>query len=453
VWYKFVIIFGVTIFLYYPIFRYGFFQDDFLHLINTQVPITGLLKFFTDNSAIYYRPLGIQLAYWLQQKIFGPQPIYWHSFGLLVHLLNTGLVYALIAKITNNRRVSFLAAFFYATSAIHSNSLFWLAETNLLLGALFVFLGLNLYISRRFVLSLIIFIAGLFVHEVVLTFPVLVILLRRPTKLYFAGLALPAMGYLFFRLVILPIPVTGTYNLHFGLDTLSSLIWYGLWSFNLPEEIKYQFVPAQFWFQPNFAPNFARQLIIWATGIIGLISFSSFQLARTFRKSSHLVVIGLIWFIFGTSLFLFLPLHQYPMYALVGLPGLALALGLFAPKRPLALSLFLFAWIIPSFVTLRFSELTHWTVREARRITDINQKSHQKYVNLPLNSTLVVKTDGELKQALFDQLGLQFWYQNPTLKTYYGDVHDLMPPECAIIEARQENIRPCLADHRIYLLD
>ncbi len=101
VWFSLLLI-SATIFLYYPAFRYGFFQDDWLHLLNTQGPIGGLLKFFTDNSAIYYRPLGIQLAYWLQQKIFGPEPIYWHGFSLLIHLLNTGLVYALITKITKN---------------------------------------------------------------------------------------------------------------------------------------------------------------------------------------------------------------------------------------------------------------------------------------------------------------------------------------------------------------
>ena len=112
-----------------------------MHLVNTQGPIGDLLKFFTDNSAIYYRPLGIQLAYWLQQKIFGPQPIYWHGFSLLIHLLNTGLVYALIAKITKNKTVSFLASFLYATSAIHFISLFWLAGIIETLGGVFLIIG------------------------------------------------------------------------------------------------------------------------------------------------------------------------------------------------------------------------------------------------------------------------------------------------------------------------
>ena len=118
-WFKTSVLIVITGFLYFPVFKYGFFQDDFLHLVTTQIPVSGLLKFFTDNSAIYYRPLGIQLAYWLQQRIFGPQPIYFHLFGLLVHLLNTFLVYALIAKITQNKSVSLFTSFLYATSATH----------------------------------------------------------------------------------------------------------------------------------------------------------------------------------------------------------------------------------------------------------------------------------------------------------------------------------------------
>src|SRR3990167_6956461 len=88
--------------LYFPIFKYGFFQDDFLHLINTQIPFTGLARFFTDNSAIYYRPLGLQLMYWWQQQAFGANPFYFHLVSLAIHLINTFLVYKLVARVTKN---------------------------------------------------------------------------------------------------------------------------------------------------------------------------------------------------------------------------------------------------------------------------------------------------------------------------------------------------------------
>ncbi len=452
-WFKFLLLIIITTFLYFPSIRYGFFQDDFLHLTTTQIPPTGLLKFFTDNSAIYYRPLGLQFAYWLQQQIFGPRPIYFHFVSFSIHLLNSFLVYSLITKVTKNKSVSFLASFLYATSAIHFMSLFWLAETNLLLGTLVLFLSLNFYLSRRFFLSLLIFIIGLFTHEVVIIFPALVFLLRRPPLTYLINLLFFSVIYLIFRLFIIPIPITGTYNLHLGSDTLSSFIWYGLWSLNLPEELKYQFVLSKLTFQPKFVTNFIPHLTIWLAGLLIILLLIFTRLLQLLRQSSHLLATGLLWFIAGTSLFLLLPLHQYPMYALAGLPGLTLILALAAPRRPLALIIFLLAWLVPAFVTLRFSELTHWTVQEARRVEDIFHRSQKQYSEFPPYSTLIIKTDYQLNQALFDQLGLQFLYQHPTLKTYYGDFHDLMPQECVIMEARQENIRPCLADHGLYLLD
>src|SRR3989344_1397867 len=448
VWFSLLLI-SATIFLYYPAFRYGFFQDDFLHLINTQTSLAGLLKYFVDNSAIYYRPLGIQLAYWLQQKVFGPQPIYWHGFSLLVHLLNTGFVYTLIAKITKNKTVSFLASFLYATSAVHFISLFWLAETNLLLGALVLFSSLNFYLSGQLTLSLILLAFGLLTHEIMIIFPALAVLLRRPPRRYLAGVSILALGYILLRLVILPIPATGTYTPQFNLSSFNSLIWYGLWSFNLPEELKYQVVLWPPYIQPKFLINFMPHLLIWGGSFISLLAVIVLK-----TKPWRLTWLGLGWFMIGISLFLILPLHQYPNYVIAGLPGITLLLSLALVKfKPLWRGFFLTLWLLGSLVTLRTTELTHWTVQEAQRVNRTLVQAKRQYPALPTGSVLVIKSDYQIKQALFDQFGLQFWYQNPNLKTYYGDVHDLMPPKCAIIEARQENIRPCLADHHIYLLD
>lgn len=449
VWFKFLLLISVTVFLYFPSFRYGFFQDDWLHLLNTQGPISDLVKFFSDNSAIYYRPLGIQLAYWLQQKIFGLEPVYWHGFSLLIHLLNTGLVYALIAKITRNKAVSFLASFLYATAAIHFISLFWLAETNLLLGALILFLSLNVYLAGRLRLSLILFALGLLTHEITIIFPALVILFRRPPKAYFIGLLGLSLGYMLLRFYILPIPATGTYTLQFNLSSFNSLIWYVLWSFNLPEELKYQIVLWPPYIQPKFLVNFTPHLLIWWGSFVSLLAVIMLK-----TKLGRLIWLALGWFMIGISLFLILPLHQYPNYVIAGLPGMTLMLSLVLVKfNRFFRIVFLVFWLASSFVTLRITELTHWTVQEAQRVDRTLAQAKRQYSALPAGSVLVIKSDYQIEQALFDQLGLQFFYQNPNLTTYYGDFHNLMPESCKIIEQQQENVRPCLVEHGIYILD
>ena len=451
-WFKTSVLIVITGFLYFPVFKYGFFQDDFLHLVTTQIPVSGLLKFFTDNSAIYYRPLGIQLAYWLQQRIFGPQPIYFHLFGLLVHLLNTFLVYALIAKITQNKSVSLFTSFLYATSATHFISLFWLAETNLLLGTLVLFLSLNIYLSGRIGLSLILFILGLLTHEIVIIFPALAILLVRPRKVHLVSLVSLTLGYLLLRLVILPVPAGGTYTPQLNLNSLNSLIWYLLWSFNLPEELKYQFILWPPHIQPKFLVNFASHLAIWLVSLLVLWSAILLKL-KALLENLSLSLLGIAWFIIGISLFLVLPLHQYPNYIIAGLPGITLLLSLVLSKlKPFWRGLILAVWLAGSFLTIRITELTHWTVQEAQRVDRAFTKTHELYPQIPPNGTMIIKSDYQIHQALFDQLGLRFFYRQPKLTTYYGDFHDLMTPDCAIIEAQHLDPRLCLAKHNLFVL-
>jgi hypothetical protein len=205
--------------------------------------------------------------------------------------------------------------------------------------------------------------------------------------------------------------------------------------------------------QPKFLINFMPHLLVWWGSFIGLMVAMGFKIKAVF-KTPPSAWLSLGWFMIGISLFLILPLHQYPNYVIAGLPGMTLLLSLVLVKfNRFFRIVFLVFWLASSFVTVRTTELTHWTVQEAQRVDRTLAQAKRQYPALLADSVLVIKSDYQIKQALFDQLGLQFSYQNPTLKTYYGDVHDLIPPECAIIEARQENVRPCLADHGIYLLD
>ena len=382
--------------------------------------------------------------YWWQQQAFGANPFYFHLVSLAIHLINTFLVYKLVARVTKNKSVGYISSFLYATSAIHFISLFWLAETNLLLGALLLFLNLNLYLSGRFIVSLILFALGLLTHEIIIIFPVLAFLFRRPPKVYFFILAGLSITYLSLRLFILPIPATGTYTLHFNLGSnFRSLAWYFLWAFNLPEELKYQtsiFPPS---IQPKFLTSFPTYLIIW---IIGLITFLLISLKR-------MTFTSLAWFIIGISLFLILPLHQYPMYALIALPGITLLLARgFLGQSPFVRGLIIAFWLATSFITLRFSEMTHWAIQEASRVQRTFTRVKALYPDLPPDSTVIVNQDYQIQQALFYELGLRFLYQDQTLHTSYGRLDTLAPPECKILLDSHQPYFDCLAKYKLYYL-
>jgi len=455
----YLITLAAIVFLYGPSLKYGFFQDDFLHLVSTQISSwSEFLSFFSDNQAIYYRPLGIQLVYLIQQSLFGANPVRFHIFSLLIHIINSFLVGSLIYKISKNSWVAKLSTFLYATSAIHFISLFWLAETNLLLGALMVFVNLHALFwfvkkptNKTIFISLSLFIIGLLFHELVIIAPLMIIMLnhllrlklfQKPlSKVYSIGFVLITCLYLLLRLVILPIPISGTYAIHLGRDNISSLIWYGMWSLNMPEEFKYQMILSKLQFQPKFFENFSSQVIIWISGILTLLTTCLYGIIRLSRPKRSLLLLGSCWFIIGLSLFLLLPLHQYPMYALVGLPGLILILAIAIPKRPFFTILLLLAWLIPSFTTLRFAEKTHWTVQEAKLVKNIFTEIKKRYPNLPKNSALSLKDKYQVKQALADQNGVQFLYNDDSLETYFGKLDDFLPHICKFfVDDRERDI-------------
>ena len=461
----FYIITLIAIAVFYgPSLKYGFFQDDFLHLISTQInSLSEFFTFFSDNQAIYYRPFGIQLAYLIQQRIYGANPLGFHFTSLLIHAINTFLVGSLIHKITKNHLIAKLSAFLYATSAIHFISLFWLAETNLLLGALMLFLNLHALFwfikkpsNKTLFISLSLFLIGLLFNELVIISPLIIIILnyflrlklfQQPlNKIYSTGFALITFLYLLLRLVILPVPISGTYALHLGMANISPLIWYGLWSFNIPEEFKYQLVLSKMQFQSKFFQNYSSQTLIWVSGFLILLITSIYGITRLNKSKRSLLILGSTWFVIGLSLFLLTPLHIYPMYAIVALPGLILILATALPKSPFFITLFLLAWLIPSITTLRFSEKDHWVVQEARLAEDIFTQAKQQYPNLPPNSTLSLKDDYQVKQTLADQYGIQFLYNDSSLKTHFGDLNQILPDTCRQIHncAIKNNIYPLL---------
>jgi len=445
---NYILVLAVIVFLFSPSLKYGFFQDDFLHLVNTQISSwLQFFHFFKDNSAIYYRPLGIQLAYLIQQRVFNANPLLFHLFSFSVHLVNTFLVGLLIFKITKNRWIANLSAFLFGTSAIHFISLFWLAETNLLLGALMLFLNLHAFFwfikkrsNKALLAGLALFSISLLFHELLIITPMLIFmfnylldlrLFNKPLgKIYSLAYISIVFLYLLFRLVVLPIPISGTYTIHLGSDNLSSLAWYSLWSFNIPEEFKYQMVLSKLQFQPKFLIDFCSEVIIWLSGLLILICFLSYGIIRANRLKKRLFFLGISWFVIGSSIFLFLPLHQYPMYAIAALPGLTLILATFIPKRPFFTLTLILAWLIPSFTTLRFAEKTHWTVQEAKRAKEIFIKAKKEFPYLPQNSTINLENDYQVENTLANQYGMYFLYRDTSLTTHFGNFQDILPEVC-----------------------
>src|SRR3989344_6564769 len=82
--------FLVAVLLYLPAINGYFFQDDWFTLkISNAENINSFLGFFVPRSdVIYYRPLGMQIPFFLLSSLFGINPIPFKIFIVLIHLLH-----------------------------------------------------------------------------------------------------------------------------------------------------------------------------------------------------------------------------------------------------------------------------------------------------------------------------------------------------------------------------
>lgn len=148
---------------YLPALNNGFISDDYVMLEwakTWQKDFSFLIKIVPDVFRLTtYIFLG------LMQWMFGYQHEYFYGFSILVHALNCVLLYRLIDRITGTRKVAVLAALFFAVIQSPQEAIMWVAAMACELGALCMLATLLLWLRRRFVLSALCYLIGLFSME------------------------------------------------------------------------------------------------------------------------------------------------------------------------------------------------------------------------------------------------------------------------------------------------
>jgi hypothetical protein len=105
--------------------------------------LPSLLKDFHVGN---YHPLTM-LSLALEYLIVGDKPWLSHFNNLLIHSINSFLLYVLVRKLEINSSVAILLAFFFAVHPLHVESVAWAAERKDVLYTLFLFLSLIYYIN------------------------------------------------------------------------------------------------------------------------------------------------------------------------------------------------------------------------------------------------------------------------------------------------------------------
>ena len=454
----FIFLVGLIIccaFLFQPTFFTSFFQDDFYHLTLAQADsLSSFFHFFLPSSlgqTGLYRPLSVQVYYFLGQKFFGLNSFYYHLFNFGIFSLTILVSFKIFNFLFKDNKRSYFATLIYAISAFHFTTLSFLWGIEELFVCLFYFLAVYHYFCRKFSLSLIFFVLALLCRETAITLPIVLFVWEllnakqfKRTTPFFIILFL----YLSFRLFYHITPDSNIYLLSFSPKVIfNNYFWFFSWGIGAPENL-IDFTSA-FKISPRFFqiyPPLSELIVIFYLTLVILILIRLVTITfvdKAFLKvkeSRNLFLFFSFWFLIGLLPFAILVNHRFAFYLEIPFLGLAGLLMILFFRTKLEL-FFLFVFFLTSFLTTKFYSKFYWGITRAQEAKIIIAKLKEKYPKLPRGASLYFLNDpdyyspskewgGSSTQAshtLSGCNGPRVIYKDPTLTCYYEDVNP--PPD------------------------
>lgn len=131
---------------YIPIWQNSFVWDDKPYItINDFVKNFDIKSIFTEYVVGNYHPLTV-LSLAIEYALVGEKTWLYHLDNLILHVLNSWLVFKIIQRLNANFLVSFVTAVLFAIHPLHVESVAWAAERKDVLYTFFLLLSLWYYI-------------------------------------------------------------------------------------------------------------------------------------------------------------------------------------------------------------------------------------------------------------------------------------------------------------------
>jgi len=174
---------------YQPVLKNGFvnFDDDVYVTENSNIKNgftpQSILWALTSTHAENWHPLT-WLSHILDYKLFGLNPAGHHFTNLMLHIINTLLLFFILQKMTGSTWPSAFVAALFAIHPLHVESAAWIAERKDVLSAFFWLLTMLVYwhytqrpTLLRYLGTLILFSLGLMAKPMLVTLPFVLLLL------------------------------------------------------------------------------------------------------------------------------------------------------------------------------------------------------------------------------------------------------------------------------------
>jgi tetratricopeptide (TPR) repeat protein len=184
----------VSLAVYFNSLFNGFVYDDFVvivenehikHLVKNLPAFFNASYFKIAAGEASYRPIAT-LSYYLLYSIAELNPFYYHLSSLILHILNTILVYLLINSILRNNLSALIAGLLFTCHPALTEAVDCISYNEDLLAAVFFLLALLFYLKLKIIniksglknygLSLLFFLLGLLSKEMAITLPAIIVL-------------------------------------------------------------------------------------------------------------------------------------------------------------------------------------------------------------------------------------------------------------------------------------
>lgn len=308
-----------------------------------------LLKPIPD---FHFTPVSNQLFYGLTKILFGPNPLAFHLVLFLFSSLTLLLVHQISRHLLKNNLKAYMSVFFYALNVSLFANYYWVAISYFVIGGFFFFLTVFAYIKQGIFWKLVTIAAlvcAFLSNEIGYLLPAVLLLCdmyQSRFKRSWIVLAAITSVVAIIRWLLVPKPVGQNYLLAFNWQVISTIRWYLLRVFNLPEGVRFSQ-------QPEILILFVVFILLLAIVALWRFKAKSYPLRLTLFAAA--------WFLIGALPFYFLPNHMSAYYLTIALLGPALLFSeLLAVKKIWLLALGVY--LLLSWSGLLFLQKTHWII-------------------------------------------------------------------------------------------
>ena len=154
---------GLCAIAYLPAVNNGFISDDYVILERVRVWGTDF-SFVFQLSPERFR-ITSYLAFGMLKWLFGYHAPGFYAFAILLHFLNSALVWRFLSLMTGSPRVAVLGAMIFCVGQSPQEAMMWLAGMNEALLAFFLLVALLFWIRKEFLWSSVACLAALFSKE------------------------------------------------------------------------------------------------------------------------------------------------------------------------------------------------------------------------------------------------------------------------------------------------